>query len=154
MKDQSALTAIINGSQFRLQHAGTSKFLFISGDILNGDRLMEARALIDHERSTFVLEDYGEECFKIYNEHTGTYLFLSNDKMGDPADNIVEGRSKSDEPRFAWKFELVDGNQARLYNPTHDKHVFVSNDIINGDNIVEAHTARDDRTLFKIVVLS
>lgn len=91
-----------------------------------------------------------DEPYYIRNIYYGYYLFVSEDRKGNPPDQIVEGKAGREiRSVFILKPSPIDGEYC-LYNKHYGNFLFVSGDVLNGDNVIEAHSALETRNYFSL----
>ena len=124
------------------------EYLFVSGDYMTGNRIVEARNQIQDRSIFYILKD--SQGYLIRNTAHNEYLFLADsDYIG--GDRVVESDPQVFEKSY---FEFYKhGNEYSILNKKRGVHLFLSNDRVKGDRVVEAK-GYEARSLFRLVLIN
>ena len=89
---------------FRLFHPATRTFLFVSGDIVNGNLAVQAHVSPDEQRNRFEPQLAENGTFKLHHPSTDMFVFLSNDQKGN--DFVIEAHLNRAEIRNNFRIIL------------------------------------------------
>ena len=129
---------------YYIRNIESDSFLFVSGDFMNGDCIVEARHRVMDRSKFYIIKN--SSGYIIGCPMSGKYLFLADtDRLS--GDRIVEGGPEVFSKSY---FEIIKkGTGYLIKNTKHQEYLFLSNDVKNGDRVVEAKRTIEDRSYFE-----